>query len=522
MPPDHGADASIEPELPLPDASADLEVDPESETHLARDGDEALDLPPPSDSGDGDGLNEADLADAELELDSDEAPPDAEPDAPDLSGPSDSADSDDSDLAVTDTGSAPCGTCATGRLRFERRRPKADASALLPPELSPLARHPLALATPAGLVVHTLTDEQGAFEVALPSGVDRYSLTFAALVPADPASPFGEPSVAVLVGDAATLPTSFSSEVQLSEVWAWTFDGTPGLPADLIVGVSAGSGALAILEVVERVRAEAEAQFGICPLTLAVIWQPGKTWPCLSCFLDARYRPVTWVIADTRLVFDRAIFISGTNATPHHWTPPLVAHELGHWLIDCWSRPPLVGGSHSWDRRVSPPLAWSEGAATFLGQWALRRHTDAPSRFFTMQQSVQYWVDIELIGRPPSSDDSNLDILIPSPRPGDPIDQPLSEGVVAAILWDLFDGEPLSRDDEPLDFGLAVLRWLASPRLVGDSSGPPLDRGAPGPDLVDLLDALRCSPDDTDATPLDPVLLGFPYDEAFVCPLLPR
>ncbi len=486
-----------------------------------------LDLEPPDSSDDA-------VPEADAQLDAagwpDSEPTDTMPGdtaTQDAAGPDDSAQTDATSDSMTPSCPSPC---ASGRLRFERRQPNADSTTLGPLELSPLAEQQLVLTFASGeLRPHTQAD--GSFEAALPAGTADYTVTFAALVPQSEDD--DTPSAAVLVGEGATLPTSFTQGVELTRVWAWSFDADVDSPADIVVGMAQGSGALAILETYRRANAEVAVELGEPSLTLAFVWYPGLSWSCLSCFLDGRYAKVSWVTTGDRVDFDRAIFISGSNNSPHHWTPSIIAHELGHWFLEVHSRPPLIGGTHSWDRRVDPVLGWSEGAASFIGQWSLRRFTSAPSRFFAVQQQVQYWVDLEAIGRSPTRDDSNLDFLVPLPRPNDPIEQQLSEAVVAAILWDLYDGDT-TVDAESMALDADALLLLAAPRLA--SPLPPsntwLDRGANGPDLVDLLDALRCDEGLLAQHGLDPssspstfiealrtVLLGYPYDDAPVCPL---
>ena len=522
--PDTGA-LDVDPDPDVADSAMDTLTDtselPSEDTETGEPDaadDVTIDLEP------ADTWDEAD-AGPEGDAETDTTPTDAEPtDAP---GPGDSGDADTTSDSTAPSCPPPC---ASGQLRFERRQPNADSTTLGPLELAPLAEQPLVLTFASGeLETRTLAD--GSFEVALPAGTADYTVMLAALVPQSEDD--DTPSVAVLVGEGATLPTSFTQAVELSRVWAWTFAADVDAPADIVVGMAQGSGALAILETYRRAHAEVVAELGEPTLTLAFVWYPGLSWSCLSCFLDARYAKVSWVTSGDRVDFDRAIFISGSNASPHHWTPSIIAHELGHWLLDAHSRPPLIGGAHSWDRRVDPVLAWSEGAASFIGQWSLRRFTTAPSRFFTMQQQVQYWVDLEALGRSPTRDDSNLDFIVPLPRPNDPIEQQLSEGVVAAILWDLYDGDT-TVDAESITLDADALLLLAAPRLAAPL--PPtntwLDRGAVGPDLVDLLDALRCDAGLLAEHGLDPtsspgtfmealrtVLLGYPYDDAPVCPL---
>jgi len=202
------------------------------------------------------------------------------------------------------------------------------------------------------------------------------------------------------------------------------------------------------------------------------------------------------------ITFDRALFLSGTASTPHHFTPSLIAHELGHYVMDTWSLLPDVGGPHGWDARVDPALAWSEGFATFFAQRALSTALDPTSRFFSIQSGVAYWVDLAAIGRPPKTDDTSLPLQIPGPDPAAGAAQRIGEAAVAAILWDLWSADPEAGDE--------VIATTASLRVRT------LDRGAPGPDLVDLLDALMCA--DPERADLAASLLGFPYDFAPLCP----
>lgn len=454
---------------------------------------------------------------------------DAMDDAADVSGPSNPGpDADTPDVSAPDTSNphdtdapdaAPaCSPCATGRIRFERRAPNPVLTALDPPELAPLAHHPIGL---VGTSHHTLTDADGSFTLPIPAGRSCH-LTFAALLPRDPSMPFTEPSLAVLSTDLTTLPHIGSPPFQAEHLWAWSSACQPEVPLDLVIRLTEGAGALAAFDTARTVLNALSDHFGPTDLDLAIVWQRGRAWSCGSCYLDARFSGVT--LAASGHHFPRAIFLSGTNANPHHFTPSIIAHELGHFALELWSSPPLIGGAHGFDRRVSPVLAWSEGAATLIGQWALIGHTPLPHRFFAVQQNVQYWVDLEAIGRTPMSDDSNLDLLVPLPRPLDPLDQPLSEGVVAAILWDLLDAHP-EVTGEVIALGPLLLSVLSDPRLADVRDGGP-DRGALGPDLVDLLDALRCDPTlhpfvgppSTLPAPLTNLLLEFPYDDLPLCP----
>lgn len=433
----------------------------------------------------------------------------------DTSDTSDSSELSDAD----DTGDAAptCSPCATGRIRFERRRPNPALSALGPHELAPLTHHPVGL---VGTTSHTRTDANGFFTLPLPPGASCH-LTFAALLPRDPSSPFTEPSLAVLSTDLTSLPNLGSPAFQAERLWAWSSNCHPDVPLDLVIRVADGSGALAAFDTARTVLTALTEHFGPTDLDLALVWQRGRAWSCGSCNLDARFSGVTHTASGHH--FPRAIFLSGTNADPHQFTPSIIAHELGHFALELWSSPPLIGGAHGFDRRVDPILAWSEGAATVIGQWSLIGSSPIPRRFFAVQQNVQYWVDLEAIGRSPAGDDSNLSFFVPMPRPLDPLDQPLSEGVVAAILWDLLDTNT-EHPGEVVALGPLLMSLLSDPRLADVRAGGP-DRAATGPDLVDLLDALRCDPTlhalvgppSTLPAPLTALLLDFPYDDLPLC-----
>ena len=178
--------------------------------------------------------------------------------------------------------------------------------------------------------------------------------------------------------------------------------------------------------------------------------------------------------------------------------------------METFSRMPSANGAHSWNLRLWPPLAWSEGFATFFAQWSLSTPELAISRFFTVQSNVQYWVDIEAIGSTPTSDDTSLSMTFPLPVTSGAEDQSLGEGAVAAVLWDLYDD--VDGEDESFSLGDSALVAIAEPRLA--SAG--IDSGISGPDLLDYLDALTCG-GYADAAELLPRLFGLPWDTTPEC-----
>jgi hypothetical protein len=458
-------------------------------------------------------LSDSDLdsvPDLETDLETDPKDSEVGPDAPSKDLTTDTHDAD----------SAP-GLDLRGRILFERRAPDPTRAFLDVPTLEPLANHRVELYAGPDLVAlgPITTDADGTFSAPRPDATSVTLVVTAALGPPE-TSP-----IVVFDGLTASLPNARYTPIPGPRPWAWTFtrDMGTGDLGTLTIPASAGSGALALLDTLARVRASALALFPpTTPPTLGILWSPSRAWACLSCYLPSDFGPVVWSTPSGPVAYDRAMFVSGTAATPHHWVPGILAHELGHWVADAFSRLPETGGPHAWDERVRPELAFSEGFATFFSLWAqLPRPDDpappeAPARFFSVQQNVSYWIDFERLGD--ISPTVDLDFPRPSPEAG--LDQPMNEAVIAAALWDLLDDAPHTLapargDDDPCALGDIALTAAGLSRFTD----PSIDRGPAGPDLVDYLDALACTDTLPDAACLDVALLGFPYDAIPACPL---
>jgi len=120
------------------------------------------------------------------------------------------------------------------------------------------------------------------------------------------------------------------------------------------VSEAMGAGALALIEQVAAPLEAAREAFGGAgasgPATsLAILWSPTRTPACLACYLPTGWGPVVLEGQGEPLTFAGGIFLSGTQGTPHHFTPSTVAHELGHWVMDAYSRFPDTGGAHGWE-----------------------------------------------------------------------------------------------------------------------------------------------------------------------------
>lgn len=186
-------------------------------------------------------------------------------------------------------------------------------------------------------------------------------------------------------------------------------------------------------------------------------WRPGFSAPCGSCF-----RPGPAPVID----------LGGRISDPDEWDDAVILHELGHHLAAVYSRDDSPGGPHDGDR-TDPAVAWSEGFATFHAGWQL-------------QDPVQ--LDYKITGV------ATLDLeAADDPRAygteGGTLDGPVSERLVAAVLWDLFDAPPADDDDAALGDETLTPVFAA---LSEPFAEPIDDRGAPGVDLADYLDALWC------------------------------
>jgi len=413
--------------------------------------------------------------------------------------------------------------CAQGRVVRDHRRVDTAGKRLGPVEVVPVVDLEVTVRRRGAVLGRAWTDLDGRFRIPLraPPG-PALELSMVAAVREELGAETGEGdgegvTLAVFDGVGVPVPRQLGELVQVARPWAWVTAPVDAArdPTDfgeVHIDEAAGAGALALLEQIRGLRATVATFFGRARSTsLAVLWSPALVPSCLSCYLPDGWGPIVWATSRGQVSFDRAVFFSGAPSAPHHFTPSLVAHELGHWALDLVSGHPEAGGGHGWDQLVAPPLAWSEGFSTFFAQWALSTPEAPVSRFFAIQSHVQYWVDLEGIGRGASADDSSVGVDFPRPDPHGGLTQPLNEAVVAAMLWDLWDAPGRGGDDEPIALGDDALEVIAAARMLQ------LDRGARDADLVDYLDALACD-GMIDGVDLGAALLGFPWDGAPLCP----
>ncbi len=183
---------------------------------------------------------------------------------------------------------------------------------------------------------------------------------------------------------------------------------------------------------------------------LDVVWTPGVGHGCGSCYLPGAH----------------AMLVGGAAGDPDQWDDSVVLHELGHWFEAQLAATTNPGGPHD-GSPTDPDLAWSEGFASFFAQ----AHLGDPVYVDSFGDGT-WSMDLERMGGDYAwgTADGTLG-------------GPVSENLVAAVLWDLFDqGSP-----EPND-GLATdLLILLDPAVYWLGGDAPPDSGFPGVDLADYL-----------------------------------
>ena len=325
----------------------------------------------------------------------------------------------------------------------------------------------------------------------------------------------GNPRLAV-----AKAESDSASHQKSSSYWYWGTPGCDAAPCGNDIGTftiteAAGSGAAHIYQWFDySIFRMQDLVPNVKPLTAAVFWEGGiggkstVQFDCGSCFAppqmggsDVVYEPSSGA-ADH---YDASLNISGSSGSPHHWSRATINHEIGHWIMQSYSRSPGEGGPHYVDQVSKPGLAYSEGFASFQGQATTSGGpANNDSVAFRKSKGTTFWVDIGKV-----SWEGGAFTL---PDPNGPLDQDINENVVASMMWSLWAANNASK---PQGLGDGPLyKVLPSARLL---DGP--NRGYSRVDFVDYLDALRCGNLAT-AAQVTAVTsdLKFPYDNQQQCP----
>ncbi len=269
--------------------------------------------------------------------------------------------------------------------------------------------------------------------------------------------------------------------------WSWKTSEIVGEAMDLHIAEREGSGVASVFDVARRTVVAARRAFSDRPKRSLVVWMaPGVEWSCGAC--------CTSVAADVfgQWFEGQIAFPSGADET--QWSDSVVAHEVGHWVMNSYGVSPREGGAHSANMPLAPGLAWSEGYATWFG--AVVRNDPV---YLDRQGGTTFWLDIAA-RRFARGSTEITPWTRPDPRAG--LLQGLSETEVSAILWAI---DPTGSRD-------ALHRAFVSPRMMER----PFARGyisafnGSTPVLPDFLDALACA--GTSAAVIDSATRGdYPY-----------
>jgi hypothetical protein len=299
----------------------------------------------------------------------------------------------------------------------------------------------------------------------------------------------GNPRMAI-----AHAESSDAFDQQSSEYWNWGFGpvcGTPGQCATQDVGnqlitEADGSGAANIYQWLDygffRIGDIMAKVDDTVPLTVSVFWEPGNPFDCGSCFITPGGGGGRVLYDEQNQLFDHyetSLNINGSTASPHHFVRTTINHELGHWVMQSYTKSPHEGGTHYVGKASSPGLAYSEGFATFFGQTNISNGPQDPDPIaFRKSQGTTFWVDLEKVTWSGGS--------IERTDPNGPMDQPVSEDVVSAMMWSIWAEtkayQPLNKGEQNT---FALFR---NKRLTGSTN-----RGYKTVDLVDFLDATTCA-----------------------------
>jgi len=195
------------------------------------------------------------------------------------------------------------------------------------------------------------------------------------------------------------------------------------------------------------------------PAELTYSWQPGLSFSCGSCYSND------------------IVSLGGQLEDPDEYDDDIILHELGHWFVDHFSDDDSPGGSHR-DRQVEPRLAFGEGLAYFFA--GMVRDTPHIVDNFLDERR---WIDMEAVLQ---NGEDRFDLV--GTTTGS-LGGSHREEIVAAVMWDAYDG---ATEDEPwdvLEIGAEGHMDLLTGIWADDDV---VDVGASGDDLADWVLAATC------------------------------
>ncbi|HEY3445701.1 MAG TPA: hypothetical protein VGK67_05015 [Myxococcales bacterium] len=266
-------------------------------------------------------------------------------------------------------------------------------------------------------------------------------------------------------------------------VWAWNSSSiTDGATAT--ISQAEGSGAAHIFRYLQSSFAHADAAFpGKTGLTLVAWAGLGTTWSCGACF-------AAFPVNAFDQSFDGQVWFPADLTDEAYWSDPVLAHELGHWVMASFATSPTEGGTHIMSIPTFPGQAWSEGWAT----WYSSDQRNSPL-YYDKQQGSFFWLDLS------SRQYSSAEATWTRPEANQGLLQRLDENEVSAMLWSL--SRSSAGASASMYRALSSTQMNASPWSRGytrhtwevSSTGELInveDTGESAPHLADFLDALEC------------------------------
>ncbi len=359
------------------------------------------------------------------------------------------------------------------------------------------------------------TDVNGSVTLLVPSAPQAGDIIVLTAAASDGAS-----GLAFIVADPgfASPGTQPQPTVGTPKFWVWSA-ATSGVGngSTLTVTENLGSGALRVFDYLRYVYYRSRAREGGKRGLSLIVWLGyGTSWSCGSCFMQ---KPT----ALSNIPFASQIFLDANTTDQRWWSDAVTAHELGHWVMASYGKPPGEGGRHVVGVPSYPGLTWSEG-------WATWHSSDARSSsiYFDKQAGAMMWWDI---AADHYSDPFSPGLAWQLPTPAGGLLQVMDENEVSSMLWSISSN--VSVGDQPLFTALSSTHMNASPwgrgytrhywTQLDPSTNLPMnviDTGVPAPALPDFFDALDCA--GVSRTAIDTATIPatqYPYPSAApICP----
>ncbi len=323
-------------------------------------------------------------------------------------------------------------------------------------------------------------------------------------------------------------------------VWSWniplqyyTTPDEPGKMQDVVVGIDQGSGGIYLYQQIKKAFEDLVSTNYTTSLpdlpTFAVVWNPGKTWNCGTCYVDDVQLQVA--SKDGKYTAKHALEVDGNPKSESAWGAPTLLHEFGHYILFA-HRDDTPGGAHTIGGVSEPTLAWSEGFATFYSLLVQSRNAKHPVMdYWRLLENGSYWLDYnKFIGHVKTSSIGTMTVAQPERSSTSGMMQKLSEAWITAFLYDVWDGDDSPNQDGDDHDNIAigtngVWQIISSPRYENEDQyavskqNPSTRRHPEGVDLVDFIDAVSCLKlvDQTDFFKWIDEQTTFPYDKSPVC-----